>query len=79
MIPTFSNCVLISFTVVSQLYHSLNKVKKFAQSRCTLEICSMLTIKTPERRHRRRSSVLIVNFEYILQRFLLFLLLTLEK
>ena len=39
----------------------------------------MLTIKTPERRHRRRSSVLIVNFEYILHRFLLFLLLTLEK
>ena len=27
------------------------------------EICSKLTIKTPERRHRRRSGVFIVNFE----------------
>ena len=29
------------------------------------EICSMLTIKTPERRHWRRSGVFIVNFEHI--------------
>ena len=29
------------------------------------EICSKLTIKTPERRQRRRSGVFIVNFEYI--------------
>ena len=30
------------------------------------EICSKLTIKTPERRYWRRSGVFIVNFEHIL-------------
>ena len=29
------------------------------------EICPKLTIKTPERRHWRRSGVLIINFEHI--------------
>ena len=29
------------------------------------KICSNLTIKTPERRYRRRSGVFIVNFEQI--------------
>ena len=29
------------------------------------ELCSKLTIKTPQRRHWRRSGVYIVNFEYI--------------
>ena len=29
------------------------------------EMCSKLTIKTPERRHRRRSGVFIVNSEHI--------------
>ena len=29
------------------------------------EICSKLTIKTPERRHWRRSGVCIVNFEQV--------------
>ena len=33
------------------------------RTRC--EICSKLTIKTPERRQLRRSSVFIVNFEHI--------------
>ena len=32
------------------------------RTRC--EICSKLTIKTPERRHWRRSGVFIVNFEH---------------
>ena len=32
------------------------------RTRC--EICSKLTIKTPERRHWRRSCVVIVNFEH---------------
>ena len=40
---------------------------------------SKLTIKTPERRYRRRSGVFTVNFEHILHLFLLFLLLTLKK
>ena len=39
----------------------------------------MATIKTPEKRQRRRSSVLIVDFEHILHLFLVFLLLTLNK
>ena len=29
------------------------------------EICSKLTIKTPERRHRPRSGIFIANFEHI--------------
>ena len=42
------------------------------------EICSKLTIKTPERRQRRRSGHFIVNFESILYFVLVFLLLTLN-
>ena len=58
------------------------------------EICSKLTIKTPERRHLHRSGIFIVNFEQISRRrfgvfivifeqishiVLVFLLLTLNK
>ena len=43
------------------------------------EICSKLTTKTPERRHWRRFGVFIVNFEYISQLVLVFLLLTLNR
>ena len=43
------------------------------KKRC--EICSTLTMKTPERRHWPRSGVFIVNFEHILHLFLMFLLL----
>ena len=43
------------------------------------EICSKSTVKTPERRQRRRSGVFIVNFEHILDLFHGFLLLTLKK
>ena len=39
------------------------------------EICSKLTIKTPERRHWRSSCVYIVNFEHISHLYLVFLLL----
>ena len=47
------------------------------RKRC--EICSKLTIKTPERRHWRRAGVFI-NFQHILHLSLLvFLLLTLNK
>ena len=42
------------------------------------EICSKLTIKTPERRHWRRFGVFIVNFEHISHLSLVFLLLTLN-
>ena len=47
------------------------------RTRC--EICSKLTIKTPERRHWRRSGVFIVNFEHISHLVLVFLLLTLSR
>ena len=48
-------------------------------SRKRCEICSKLTMKTPERhwRHWRCSGVFIVNFEHISHLFLLLLLLTL--
>ena len=46
------------------------------RTRC--EICSKITIKTPERRHWRRSGVFIVSFEHISHLVLLFLLLTLN-
>ena len=42
------------------------------------EICSKLTIKTPEQRHWRRYGVFIVNFEHISHFFLVLLLLTLN-
>ena len=38
-----------------------------------------LTIKTPERRQRRRSRVFLVNFEHISLLFLVFLLLSLNQ
>ena len=46
-----------------------------ARTRC--ELYSKLTIKTPEQRQWRRSSVFIVNFEHISHVALVFLLLTL--
>ena len=47
------------------------------RKRC--EICSKLTINTPERRQWRRSGVFIVNFEHISHLVLVFLLLTLSR
>ena len=46
------------------------------RTRC--EICSKLTIKTPERRILRRFGVFIVNFEHISDLVLVFILLTLN-
>ena len=43
------------------------------------EIFSNLTVKTPERRHLRRSGVFIINFEHISHLVLIFLLLTLKR
>ena len=43
------------------------------------ELCSKLTIKTPERRYWLHSGVFIVNFEHISYPFLVFLLLTLNR
>ena len=48
-------------------------------TRTSCEICSKLTIKIPERRHRRPSEIFIVNFEHISHLVLVFLLLTLSR
>ena len=50
---------------------------KNTRTRC--KICSKLTIKTPERRHWRRSGVFIVNFEHISDLALVFLWFTLSR
>ena len=42
------------------------------------EICSELTLKTPERRQWRRSGVFIANFEHMSRLILVFLLLSLK-
>ena len=47
-------------------------------TRTSCEICSKLTMKTPERCQWRRPGAFIVNFEYILHLVLVFLLLTLN-
>ena len=47
---------------------------EYTKGRC--EICSKLTIRTLERRHRRRSGVFIVIFELISHFFLVFLMQT---
>ena len=49
-----------------------------SNTRKRYEICSKLTIKTPERRHWRRCGVFIVNFKHISNHVLVFLLLTLN-
>ena len=48
-------------------------------TRARCEICSKLTIKTPEPRQWRGSSVLIVNFEHISHLVQVLLLLTLSR
>ena len=53
-------------------FNNRNTRKKF-------EICSKLTMKTPERRYWRRSALFIVNFEHISHLFVVFLLLTLNR
>ena len=57
--------------------HLLLKVKN-RNTGTRYEICSMLTIKTPEQRQWCRSDVFIVNFEHISHLVRVFLLLTLD-
>ena len=56
--------------------YMFNVNNRNTRARC--EICSKLTIKTPEQHHLRRSGVFIVNFEHISRLALVFLLLTLN-
>ena len=51
--------LMFSFPAGNHLF----KVNNICTRRC--EICSQLTIKTPERRHWRHSGVFIVNFQHI--------------
>ena len=51
------------FTATPAGIYSLKDNNSTIRTIC--KICSMLTIKTPERRHWRRSCVFIVNFEHI--------------
>ena len=64
--------------VTNTLLGSVKKVsKRSTGTKC--EVCSKLTIKTPERRHCRRSGVFIVNFDHVSHLVLVFLLFTLNK
>ena len=77
----FRSVLSFEFDVISKYYPAniyLFKVNN-RNSRKKCGICSKLTIKTPERRHWRRSDVFIVNFEHISHLFLVFLLFTLNK
>ena len=60
----------------SFIFYPPGKCMFKVSNRNTCKICSKLTIKTPERRHWRRSGVFIVDFEHISHFFLVFLLLT---
>ena len=64
----------LSAMELSQPASSCSKLTKETRE----QICSKLTLKTPERRYWRRSGVFIVNFEHISDLALLFLLLTLN-
>ena len=55
----------------------LNVNNRNNRTRC--EICSKLTIKTPQRRQWRHSGVFIVNFEHISHLVLVFPSLTLSR
>ena len=48
-------------------------------SKTGCEICSRLTIKTPERHHCGRSGFFIVNFDHISHLFVVFLLISFSR
>ena len=54
---------IIDNNVISVGIYLLKVNNRDTRARC--EICSKLTIKTPERHYWRRSGVFIVNFEHI--------------
>ena len=76
-------CVFLATASTASLHHDPAGYYMFkdnnrnTKTRC--EICSELTMNTPERRHWRRSGVFIVNFEHISHLALVFLLLNLSK
>ena len=71
------------------MYHPMRAVEQFPvgiyllkvnnkNTRTRCELCTKLTIKTPERRQWRRSGVFIINFVHISHLVLVFPLLTLN-
>ena len=76
LVATFLPRIHITWTclVISQLAFTCSKLTM--ETRC--EICSKLTIKTPERRHWCCCGALIVNVDHFSHLVLLFLLLTLN-
>ena len=55
------SCKKMALTQLAITSFKLNN--KTARTRC--EICSKLTIKTPEERHGRLSGVIVISFEHI--------------
>ena len=80
MVNSFIYHESISKVYIGRTYRTgiyLLKVNN-GNTRIGCEMCSKLTIKTPERRHWQRSDVFIVDFEHISHLVLMFLLLTLN-
>ena len=77
---TFRKNVTISTSSTNAEFPAGNYIFKInnKNTRTRCEICSNLTLNTPERRKWRRSGVFIVNFEHISHLVLVFLLLTLN-
>ena len=77
LILAFESALLLSpeFHIPVGIY-LLKVSNKINRTRC--DICSKLTIKTPERSQCRCSGVFIVNFEHISQLVVVYLLLTLN-
>ena len=67
----FISLILIAWVVVTQPMFKVNK----RNTKTRREICSKITIKTPERHQWRCSGVFIVNFERISHLIIVFLLL----
>ena len=89
MVFLVSKCIFYKFTSFSNYWHfyfsfSLpSGIQLFknnsGNTRTMREICSELTIKTPESRLWHRSNAFIVNFEQVSNIVLIFPLLTLNK
>ena len=78
-VSSLQNSTIFSTTIMTKDPVSIYLLKvNNRNTRTRSEICSKLTIKTPERRQWRRSGVFIVNFEHISHLVLVFLLLTLN-
>ena len=74
-VTNFATAILLLLYPAGNYTFKVNN--KNTRTRC--EICSKLTIKTPEQRQWRRSGVFEVNLEHISHLVLVFLLLTLKR